>query len=681
MWLRQLSEYSAVALCALLVAAGTGHAAARPALFRAGGATRSLAPSVPVYSGGFGLSPPIQRMHDALQARAFYVAGRHHAVAFATVDAQAYFAAYQEGGNYGITAVRNEAAARISALGGPKVTAADIIVQGTHTHAGPTLEGIWGPVPLSYLKEVRDRTVAALVGAARTSRTARLQWASIDAPYLDNINTAQTDSYQGWVQDGQLSVLRAVAPRSGATIATFANVPAHGDIVCGSCLKTLSADYFGAARTELQAKLGGTAIVGPATLGREESPIQTTGLRNMQWYGHAVTNLITRALAHARWITDPTVKSSQSFTHIPGTNAALLALVAAWHLPDAQKQQIADAGGIYPIDRANTPPYLTGNVLGTDLTAARIGPLAFLSMPGEPFPEVRYAIANAVRGASEIVALSKGQDDFGYFYPSFAYPFTVAYNSDHQTYNVAPQAGDQIVQEQTSNAGALGFQAHFDPARPLPNNYGQGAHPGLQALASPATGDVDRHGRFASVLQSIYSGANFGGSPLAGKVQWTFGDGTSAATDAVDFGGRTEARFGHRFPRGRHSVRLSAHDQRGDRASWSLAVAAYPRLCPSATARLSRGTWRLTGRVRGGDGHVLAWRWRYGTSHTAGRTIVIRGHRRPAAVLTVTDGTASTASVTLGARSRRADACAAPKRRPRFVDPDHDGDHDRPGER
>src|SRR5213075_148566 len=162
-----------------------------------------------------------------------------------------------------------------------------------------------------------------------------------------------------------------------------------------------------------------------------------------------------RAVAGAHWITDPTIASTDQQLDVPGTNAALLGLVAANHAPDATKQQVADTSGIYPIDRADTPPYLTGNVIGTPLTALRVGPLAYLSMPGEPFPEVRLAIAGAVQGAKQIVALSKGQDDLGYFYPAFVYPFTATYDSDHHIYNVAPQAGDQVIHGQLDNLGAL----------------------------------------------------------------------------------------------------------------------------------------------------------------------------------------------------------------------------------
>ncbi|MEA2131741.1 MAG: hypothetical protein QOJ85_4632, partial [Solirubrobacteraceae bacterium] len=361
-------------------------AAPHPATFRVGAATASIAPlpGVPVYAGGFGASPPIDSQHDPIEVRAFYVSNGRHAVAIATVDAQAYFSAYQEGADYGITSVRDIAAQEMSGGGAPAMSANDIIVQATHSHAAATLEGIWGPVPLPYLKLVHDQAVKALIEARRNARTAHLQIGSFDAPWLDNIDTNQTDSYPGWAQDGQVSVLRAVSP-SGGSIASFVSVPAHGDIVDGADEKTLSADYFGFVRAALDQRLGGVNVVGPATLGREETPVQVGGFPVAQWFSGVVTSIVGRALADAHWITDDTVASADHFTQVPGTNPALLALVAADKLPDAQKQQLFAASGEYPIDRSTDPPYLTGNVIGSDLTALRIGTDVFLSMPGEPF--------------------------------------------------------------------------------------------------------------------------------------------------------------------------------------------------------------------------------------------------------------------------------------------------------
>jgi PKD domain len=614
----------AVLLFALLAASAQ---AAAPATFRAGAASASIDPPVPVYAGGFGLSPPLTTVHDPLEVRAFYVSNGRRSVAIAVVDAQAYFAAYQEGPGYGISSAREDAAKQIG--GGTK--ASDIIVQATHSHAAATLEGIWGPVPPRYLQLVHDRTVQALADAARSARPARLQWATVDAPDLDNIDVAQTDSYSGWVQDGQISVLRALDAADGVTIGSFTSVPAHGDIVNGAGLKLLSADYFGFVRHDLDAQLGGVNVVGPATLGREETPVQTNGLDDSRWFATVVTSLVDGALGHARWVTDPTLASSEQLLRVPGTNAALLGLVAANHAPDSVKQQIADAGGIYPIDRADTPPYLTGNVIGTPLTALRIGPLAFLSMPGEPFPEVRLTIAGAVRGASRVIALSKGQDDLGYFYPAFVYPFTATYDSDHHTYNVAPQAGDQVIQGQFDNLAALGFGVDRTVAKPLPNRYEQGLRPGVQALAAPPEGDAGADGTLPVTLQGIYGDAAFGGADLDGPLRWDFGDGTTGTSGS-------EKRFVHAYAPGRYTVTVTATDTRGREARWSLPVRVHPRL----RVTIERRGDRLAGAMRGGKGPALAWTWRL----PDGRTTASRTVRARAATLTVTDATGTVASAT-----------------------------------
>jgi hypothetical protein len=625
----------AAVVVAALGAAPSALAARQPATFRVGAATASLAPPVPVYSGGFGLSPPITTMHDPLEVRALYISNGSHAIAMAVVDAQAWFAGYQEGADLGISGARQIAAQEIG--GGMK--AGDIIVQSTHGHAAPTLEGIWGPVPPVYLKLVRDRTVQALADAARAARPAHLQYGSVSAPELDNINVAQTDSYSGWKQDGQLSVLRAVDASDGATITTFANVPVHGDIVNGAGLKLLSADYFGFARAALDGQLGGVSIVGPATLGREESPVQTNGLDDSRWFAGVVTELADRAVAGAHWITDPTIASTEQQLDVPGTNAALLGLVAANHAPDATKQQIADTSGIYPIDRADTPPYLTGNVIGTPLTALRVGPLAYLSMPGEPFPEVRLTIAGATSGAREIVALSKGQDDLGYFYPSFDYPFTAAYDSDHHIYNVAPQAGDQVIQGQLANLGALGFTTSPTVATPLDNDYGQGFKPGVQALASPPEGDAGPDGTLPVTLQGIYGAAAFGGADLAGPLHWDFGDGTTGESGS-------ERRFVHAYAPGTYHLRVRATDAQGRSTEWSLPVRVHPALRADIAAVPARdgASFVLTGARRGGAGPVLAWRWRFGDGRTASGQRV-RARPGQTVTLTVTDATGTVASV------------------------------------
>ena len=137
---------SRLALAIALLALATPAApAADPATFQVGAATRSIDPpaGVDVYPGGFGKAPALGPEHVArqLQVKAFYVERGGTAVAFAIVDCQAWFAAYQPADNgnpqtYGIADAREHAAA---AVPGDALTADGIIVQGTHSHAAPTL--------------------------------------------------------------------------------------------------------------------------------------------------------------------------------------------------------------------------------------------------------------------------------------------------------------------------------------------------------------------------------------------------------------------------------------------------------------------------------------------------------------------------------------------------------------
>jgi hypothetical protein len=623
----------AAAAAVAAMASGTAVAAPRPALFRAGAAARSINPTVPVYSGGFSLSPPIKRLHDPLQVRAFYVSNRRAALAFATIDAQGYFSGYNEGADFGAVADRIAAANAASAAGGVRMSQADVIVQATHTHAGPTLEGIWGPVPVSYLKLVHDQVVSAIAAAARSARPAHLQFATLNDPNIAGVNINQ-DNYQGWVNDTQLSILRAVSARTDATIGVFASVPVHGAHVCGQCLGTLSADYFGAVRAQLDRQLGGVSVVGPATLGRLESPVETTGLGNMEWISGVIANDLLEALAHARWITTTQLDAHESTLRFTATNAPLLALNDEWSLPDAQKQQQAAVTGIYPIDRADRAPFRSGNTFGTWLTAFRIGTTAFVSMPGEPFPEIRLTLAKAT-AAKTVVALSKGQDDFGYFFPAFDAPYPELYNSDHAVFNVSPSLGDQIIGAQEALLGAIGFPTRSLAASPLANDYAQKQLPGLQTLASPPTGDAGRSGKFTTALQAIYMPAAVIDAPLSGPVHWDFGDGSQADTGHLQVGqdhGQTgqgphgkPVLFTHSFRPGTYRVRATGTDTNGNRVSWAIIVRVFPRLkvAVSCSGRRPRVA------IRGGEGTLLR------------RSVGVSGGRAFASVLDAAGGTAS----------------------------------------
>src|SRR5918912_137662 len=85
-------------------------AAADSAVFDVGTAVVDITPTTPQYLGGYDrMDTPTAAAHDPLEVRTFFVGRGHHAVAFASVDSQGWFAGYQEG-PYGVSDARNQAA-------------------------------------------------------------------------------------------------------------------------------------------------------------------------------------------------------------------------------------------------------------------------------------------------------------------------------------------------------------------------------------------------------------------------------------------------------------------------------------------------------------------------------------------------------------------------------------------
>jgi hypothetical protein len=584
---------SLFATCGVASGAVVNGHAARPsaAQFRVGAAVVGINPKVTVYSGGFGASPPIKPgsvIGPGLSVRAMYISNGRQAVELALVDAQAEFAAYQEGPQYGITAARDAAATAINAAHhGPRITASDIIIQATHSHSAPTLEGLWGPVPTPYLKAVTEAERTALIRAAARAEPAVLKFGTADASALDLVEAAQYDGFPGWADDPLLTVLQAVSPDTGATIATYATVPAHGDIVNGARIRHLTTDYFGLVHQALQRQLGGIAIVGPGTLGREETPVQATDIPEDHVFAANVLNLVDRALAAARPVTSNRIAAAERMVQIPGTGAALLALVAANHFPVKQKQQVQNALE-YPIDRRDTPPYQTGAAVGTWLTALRVGDIAYLSMPGEPFPEVRHTLEISAPGAT-VVALSKGQDDLGYFYPAYVTPFTEIYPSDTFTNSASAVTGDAVIGGQESNLSAIGFATRHRSLAPVTVDPVQALDAGLQVIGGPFITAAGANGKATVRMIATYappdlpSATTADGLPVGGfdykenptgKVHWSFG----AATGYHNFSGSDLKPYvvTHDFGVGIHHVTASILDADGNPVTTSFTVRVFP---------------------------------------------------------------------------------------------------------
>lgn len=614
---RNVAAFAVVAA----VAAGLVPVQADPAAFRVGFAVRNVDPTCDgcraegQYLGGFGQGDPVKAVHDPLEVRAMAISNGERTVALAIVDTQGYFSGNQEG-PWGSRNAREDAAA---ALG---IAAADIIISSTHSHAAPTIMGIWGPTDPAYLKYVHDQTVAAIVAAGTPAAMKEAELLTAEADVSDTLISAieQTDGYQGWRVDGRTPVLWARDPETKATLGLYANVPVHADVVNGLGLNLMSADHIGVERRLLDADLGGTSVIAMGTLGRQEAIVQTDGLAAANRLGTYVTNEIERALASAEPITDRTLASAEQYVVVPGTNP----LLAALNYGNAAPNCPCNMPGVdtWTINRALTPPFLVGGAFGTWITALRIGHVVYAGEPGEGFPEVSTSIRRAYGGATDVRIVGMAQDQLGYYYPAETYPFTFTNPSDHHIYNASLLLADINANAHALNATALGFN-------PRPNHEtiqftdrnaileaGVQWFPAKRESVSP-TFELTGYTSEAAYTDIVPAATldNLGeGGECPNDIAWSFGRTTTSGCGHV---------LTHTFTGtpGSYDVVASIVDARtGNTISWTRRLWIDPPL--AATVAVD-GDLLIAG-VSGGHGSILAAHWTFDDGTTAHGILIPR---------------------------------------------------------
>ena len=562
-----------VSCVAVLVSANAVYAAGsqrsrHPAIFRVGTAVEDITPAAdhPQYLGGFGqMDKPTSNVHDPLQVRAFAISNGKTLVEFAIVDTQGWFAGYQEG-PYGVTDARQQAAVYLAGHGFPGTTEANFIVSSTHSHAAPTLMGIWGPVDVSYLQHVHDQTVKALETAATNLHPAELWTASADSSAIDGTNVSQTDIYDGYDVDPDTPVLWARDPRTHKTIGTYVNVPVHADVACGSCDNTMSADHIGVERDQLGKILGGTAVVAMGTLGRQESIVQVGRFPYSHDVGMTITDEVLRALRSATPIMTDTLRNAEDYLLAPVTNPALGGLVYANLAGFNCVPSVACT-----IDRSVMPPYAVGGALGSWVTGFRIGNVAYISEPGEAFPEVSQAIRQAIHGADPVHVVGMAQDQLGYYWPPEEAPATTVTNdSDHLQYNSSAALADLSVQSTVNVAQSLGFDAAYVHPTPMQRDADARSKPGVQFFAVAPD--------FSGLTLTVDSACNppMSGSALdthnnKGAITFSWGDGSTSFGGSTSGDGRGQAKHTYAQP-GTYAITGTVTDAAGETRSYTQQV-------------------------------------------------------------------------------------------------------------
>jgi hypothetical protein len=671
---RRLAYLAGVAVSAALFGTAPNASAATPshaARFKVGAAVELINPATKVLLGGYQSGPPggTIRRHvnpltgraENLTVRAIAIRSGSKVVELASIDGQGSFAGYLEG-PYGLSDLRNQAAAYLRAHGSPQASPADIIVSTLHEHAVPALYGIYAPYGfnLGYLKQVYAQTLKALELADRSAVGATISVGTSDAPWLGGGDVAEGNEFEGWRRDGSLVAFRARSARTGRTIATYVSDPAYPNIVDGDAdllgtnhkLTLISTDFPSYTEAALERRLGGVAILATGSLANQASPFQadlapSPDLPNVDGYrqtrafddiivmGDAVANLTFGALGRAHPLRSATVGGAEQYVLSPVTNPAVSVLVYGDAVNNgAPWAPVGKLTNLYPADRSVSPPYAVGDAAGTWVTALRIGDVALVSEPGEFFGSIRQAWSDGIKAPGGVFVIGNAQDYLGYEYPVDVTPFT-AYGGDELIFNPSPLLGDQVVAAGTQDAAALGFAT--DPSANaevagLDQQYAKVIDPGAYLLPRAVSGDLDpKTHAFTAVFDAAGSPPRTGmvcdnpalvynpgscpvSDPAVGPFRFDFGDGTSGRYQPQGKARATFAPFVRHIYRrpGIYRVTLTVSSA-GKAATMTLPVAIYPPL--RVHAAREGGTDRAA--VSGGDGRVLQIAWHLRDGRTA----------------------------------------------------------------
>jgi hypothetical protein len=441
-----------------------------------GVAARSINPDAngkfdgqPVYLGGYGVGggspvfagrPATGVLRDGVSVHAIAIGDGKDAVAVADAELQGWFAATRDGA-YGIADVRNE----VEKATHGALKASQVIVQSDHSHSGPDLLGVWGGAPASYRRYVVQQTVAAIVEAWQTRRRGALYYGT--APGRDLLSNQFDYDAANQAMDSDVRVLQARDDR-GRAFATLLNFSAHATVL-GSSNTKASGDWVEAANRMLPARFGGKALTVVGTLGRTQpadrgcrdasiTAQDAKDICSLDDYAARVVDRAADAVAAAKRLDGRPDVAAQTFTITdPSSNPLLLGML------------YGGAAAGMPVNRAMTPPWMTGNVIGTVTTSARIGDVLLSAGPGEMYPQIPLKVRDLMPGLRGYMTAGLAGDQLGYLIAPFeAYPEPVRrsffnqrgdevspIDNDNYFFNVSHTMGERVTCSLLRGAGAV----------------------------------------------------------------------------------------------------------------------------------------------------------------------------------------------------------------------------------
>lgn len=333
----------------------------------------------PVWIAGFGNGRAANGIHDDLWARTMVTDDGKTRIAIIVLDAIGFM-------NDDIIDIRN----RIPGEAGITYS----IVTSTHTHEGPDLLGLWGKTPFKsgindeYREYVKNQAVKSIETAVKNMRPARLE---ISEDLTGAIPLVK-DTRKPEVFDSGLRLIRAIDKENGKTIGTLVAWADHAETLWSRNLLVTS-DFPHYVREGVEKGVcNGDSLAKPGVGG---IAVYINGAIGGLMTTHA--SMVIKDPFTGQEFNEPSYEKAEA----QGKQLALLAL-NSMQKPSA----VIDSASISLIVRTVSLPidnklFRLATMLGvldrgtsgwmkmrSEVSAFRIGPLSFATLPGEVYPEI-----------------------------------------------------------------------------------------------------------------------------------------------------------------------------------------------------------------------------------------------------------------------------------------------------
>ncbi len=344
----------------------------------------------PVYLAGFGNNRLATAIHDDLFVRSLSLDSGDVPVVLCALDLIGLF---------------RRDVQEVIRLVQHRAPAAAVVIASTHTHHGPDTLGFWGPdsktsgVDAAYMADLKTTITETILSSLSALQPVAFKTTSV--PVLGLVKNARDPE----IVDNELTLAQFLDDTQ-APLMTLLNFACHPEVLWEHN-PTITSDYVGYLRTEVENQTGAPGIFFSGALGGMMTPdVKDHSFAEAEFIGRKLAQEGLKALAAVR--SEREAKVSRQTREIQAKLTNMLYKIA--------------------FQRKLLPDVRVNGRVTTEVSLIKIGGLWIATVPGELLPKLGLALKAQLRDAGAQVAgvIGLANDELGYILPveDFRFPLT-----------------------------------------------------------------------------------------------------------------------------------------------------------------------------------------------------------------------------------------------------------------